>query len=89
METSSIIFRAAISKDSKFIAYADWDHYVYFLSIETRKEQTLGKHDDRVTSIAISDDSNLIVTGSFDKSIRIWNRETKGYSIIGKHEDGV
>ena len=38
METSEVIFRAAISKDSKFIAYADYYDNVYFLNLETRKD---------------------------------------------------
>ncbi len=38
MKNSSDIYKAAISKDIKFIAYADWDNYnVNIFNIETRK----------------------------------------------------
>ena len=60
------------------------------ISVDFVSEQTLGGHDETVTSIAFSPDGEILASGSNDKTVRFWDVKT-GQLIrtLNGHEDEV
>ncbi len=61
-----------------------WDPY------GTRRTLPIGRHSERVSSLAVSEDGRLVATASKDQTVRVWDLERgEEVHVLADHGDSV
>ncbi|BFZ62629.1 mitotic spindle checkpoint protein Bub3 [Saitoella coloradoensis] len=63
--------------DGMHVFTAGLDGRVKVADLNTSNNNTLGLHDDGVSSIAYNTETSLLISGSWDKSLRLWDHRSK------------
>ena len=89
------VFRAVFSPDSRWAAFASWDHSAALLDLRaaaaTSPAVRLKGHVGKILAAGFSPDSQWLATAGEDRTIRLWRPDAPGEApvVLSGHEGSV
>jgi WD40 repeat protein len=94
IEFEDRVFRAVFSPDSRWVAFASWDHSAVLQDLPapaTASPVRLTGHVGRILAAGFSPDSQWLATAGEDRTIRLWRPDAPGEApvVLRGHEGSV